>query len=304
MKPDTPRLGRRRFLTGSLGVAALSVGALSATASAAPARRGAIRAVVTPQQLSVSTTSVPAGLVEIELSTPGTALQSVGLFRLREGVAIQSYLTDYANAYSKDPATAHAATLRIDRDAEYFGGATVTSVSPLRCTMWLAPGRYQLFNYSSIKTPYTAAGLVTIDVRDEGCGFAPLAGCRRDGMIMLAGAGPDARFIMPDVISRSGQYLVSNLTPQLNELTFMPVAPDLTDEQMAEYWATVVKGGQPPAGVVLGIPEGLAPISPGHTALLTTAFPAGRYVVASYLADRHTWVKGAFEGFWKLVDLV
>jgi hypothetical protein len=294
-------------LTGSLGVAALSVGALTAgaaTASAAPSRRRPIRAAVTPQQLSVSATSVPAGLVEIELSTPGTALQSVGLFRLREGVAVASYLTDYADAYSKDPATAHEATLRIDRDAEYFGGATVTSVSPLRCTMWLPPGRYQLFNYSSIRTPYTSAGLVTIDVRDGGCGFAPLANARRDGMIVLAGAGPDARFIMPDVLDRSGQYLVSNFTPQLNELTFMPVAPDLTGEQMAEYWATVVKGGQPPAGVVRGIPEGLAPISPGHTALLTTAFPAGRYVVASYLADRHTWLKGAFEGFWKLVDLV
>jgi hypothetical protein len=65
----------------------------------------------------------------------------------------------------------------------------------------------------------------------------------------------------------------------------------------------VQAGQRPPKPVILSAPEGLAPMNAGFSGVVTTALPPGRYMITTFMYDRQTWVKGVFEGFWKLITL-
>ncbi|GAA2637581.1 hypothetical protein GCM10010399_83500 [Dactylosporangium fulvum] len=301
----TTGTARRRTLIAAAGAALAAPlvrgpGPAAAAVPWQPARHPArVRVDVRDDRVVLTPARVPGGLVELEVTTTVAAGASAGLLRLHDGVDVDAYLRNYADAYSPDPEVSHRAILLNDRQADYLGGATVTAVTPVRTGAYLAPGRYRVFNYPSIRTPYAAASMATLDVTSDRPVPAPAAAAR----VVMHGRGPSSGYLAPDRLPARGRWRVTNLTAQLNELTLLPLGPGVTAVDVAAFFAALRDGRTPPDGVVTGQPRGLAPLSPGRCGDLVADLPAGRYALASFMYDRGTWVKGALQGFWKLVTL-
>ncbi len=302
------KVTRRRFLSGAAGVAAAVPVAGLLPASAANAASGrshrptgsTVKVDVTAQKLTITPSRIPAGVVHLDVSTPDAASIAPGLLRLKGGVDIDTFLDHYIKAYSTDLETKRKYTAIIEREADFFGGAAVTSVGPVRTTAILRPGRYYLFNYNAALTPYLRDSVVPLQV-----GPGHSHGClpKIDDVILLCGSGPGSQFVMSDRIPGHGTFLVSNLTRQINEAMWLRIADNATEDDVREFWAAVRAGQRPPKPVILSAPEGLAPMNSGFSGIVTTAMPPGRYMITTFMYDRQTWVKGVFEGFWKLITL-
>lgn len=317
-RPSTSALPRRRFLHGALGVAAaLPVSAalsaaLPGRASADPApsnnaaaqanwnRHGVVSVQVSPQGLQMWPQRVPAGVVTFETTSTAPSSVAPGLFRLKAGTDIQTWLANYVNTGSKDPATRIAATETMDEQAVFFGGAAVTTVAPLRTTAVLSPGTYYVFNYNSAGSPTMQQNILPLVVEDT----QPVAPMPHvDHVVVLDGNGPDTTYQMPDAIRANSTLWLSNMTSQTNEAMFMQITPDATVADVQQYWAQIHSGQTPTKQVVLTNPEGLAPMSSGMSGLVTLAMPKGRYMVTTFVYDRVTDVKGIYEGVFKLLTL-
>jgi hypothetical protein len=298
----TGGFSRRGFLTAAGAVAALPVmGFGAANASTPDGRHGTtVRVVVTPERVTVSPNRIPAGLVHLEVSTTSPTMCAPGLLRLNPGVELETFLKHYAEANSKDEAIRRLGINAIDREAKYLGGATVTAVSPIKISVLVDPGTHHIFNYNTISTPYLRDSIVPLRV-ERGHGRQRLP--RTWNTIEMCDERTRSRYVMPDCLRHNGSYLVTNLTPQTNELTWLRLVDDATGQDVRDFWAAVAAGRQPSRNILLSAPEGLAPLSPGRSAVFTPDFPPGKYLVTSFMYDRETWVKGTFQGFWKIVTL-
>ncbi len=256
--------------------------------------------VITATDLTVPAT-VPAGIVHFPTSTTQDQPTSAGVIRLRDGLALADYLTDYHMANSTEEATRVEGVRRIDSDAEYFGGVTVTAANPLRFTTLLAPGRYYVINYGAVKTPYLAQSVRPLDVVGT-LGPQPFPP-RTDASITLSGNGSGSRYETPDRLPAHGALLVTNKTAQLNEVMLVRIPPDTTPAEVTAFWAAVAKGGWPAKNILESQPAGLSPLNPGRCGVADLDFTPGRYLLASFVTDRVTGNKGVIQGFWSMVTL-
>ncbi|MFF9213452.1 MULTISPECIES: hypothetical protein [unclassified Streptomyces] len=301
------RFGRRGLLIGmASGAAAL----LPATAVAQPGttrpRAGraeqVIEAVAAPDALTLSTSTVAAGVVTLRATTPDQKLQHpLGLLRLAPGVTLPDFLTHYRQAATAtDPAERRAALALIDNEARYFGGPAVSAPGgPVEVTWVLAPGTYHLIDYTTYDPahPERVPALTVTGTRPQGRPrVAP-------HLIAPYDDGDQGRYLTATTLPADGTFQVVNHTRQLNEVMFMAVTPGSTDADVTACMEALRKGQQPPVYPFSGVPVGLTPLQPGAGAVFSLSLPPGRYLLTSFISNRQTLVKRAFEGMWQLVTL-
>ena len=300
----THALSRRGLLVGAGAAAALP--ALGGVAYAHDSDDGdrdrRVTVSASADRVTLSRTRVPAGVVTLDIGTTA-AKAAPGLLRLRAGTTIDSFLDAYEQTGSPDPATRAAAIARIDTEAEYLGGAAVNQASGrIQSVAWLTPGTYYVFNYGSVGTPGFRASAPRLDVTAPGrsTGHTP----RPTATIAYYDAGPDGHYLLPARFPRCGTFLIANQTEQINEVMFLPLLPTATDADVAAWVAAIRNHTVPPPAPFAGGPVGAAPLTAGFTNLVQWSFPRGRYMVTSFMSNRRTQVKRAFEGMYSIVELV
>ncbi|MFD9307563.1 hypothetical protein ACFWCB_33625 [Streptomyces sp. NPDC060048] len=263
-----------------------------------------IGAVAAADGIRLTTDQVPAGAVTLVASTTDDKVQRpLGLVRLRAGVALTSFLTHYQTAAtSKDPAERHAALALIDSEAHYFGGPAVTKASGKIEISWiLTPGTYHLLDYTLLD-PARPELVRSIRV---GAPTRPGTSVPRWAPDLIAAydEGPLGRYLIGNTLDARGEFTVVNQTSQLNEVMFLRVTPGAGSSEVAACMEALAHGQQPPTYPFTGVPSGITPLSPGSTAVLSQSLEPGQYLVTSFISNRETLVKRAFEGMWKLVTL-
>jgi len=298
---------RRGMLLGLAGAATLlSTGtAVAAGSRSAPAPRhgGTVVGVVaTAAGVTLTADTVPAGAVTLRVRTPEDAQHPLGLVRLRPDVTLGTFLTHYHQAsYSKDPQERRAALALIDSEARYFGGAAVTAASGAVTVTWsLAPGTYHLLDYT-VFDPAHPERIRTLTVTGTDRPQGP-ASCAPH-VITPYDAPDGGHYLSAATLPARGTFHVVNHTAQLNEVMFLRTRPDTTEGEITACMEALRNGQNPPSYPFLGSPTGLTPLSPGASAVFSHSLEPGRHLVTSFISNRDTLVKRAFEGMWKLVTL-
>ncbi|WP_214321490.1 hypothetical protein [Nonomuraea sediminis] len=288
----TTSIGRRGLLIGG---AAVLTGACLVTPAAATAK--VVDVVVAEGSLSVPS-SLPEGVVTFRVRSTGPAL-SVIFMRLRPGSSIETYLSDLAKTNSKDLEVRKAAAKAIEQSADGLGGAVVTAQIPVTFTQVLPPGRYHLiaFDYQNPNVPPVVREL---GVKGTSAGPYPAG----EATIAMWQAGTRTRFAVtgPRLPAR-GRYLVVNGSDGLNEAVLVPVKPGTTERDVQAAFDAFREGKPPPSMPFAGQPTGLAPLSPGHVAVLETSLSAGPYVLWTYMPDPRTGLPRAWDGAFTLITL-
>ncbi|MFI1537180.1 hypothetical protein [Streptomyces anandii] len=302
------RLGRRGVLFGLAGGAVALVPQAAAARPAAQGRpfgRGAapvVEAVAAPDGLSLSSGTVPAGTVTLRATTPDPALQHpLGLVRLKPGVGIEQFLAHYQQAATaQDPAQRRAGLQLIDTEAWYYGGPAVTAAGgALEATWILTPGTYHLLDYTTVGPahPERVPTLTVTGTRPQGRprGTAHVIAPYDDG--------DQGRYLTDGTLPARGAFQVVNQTGQLNEVMFLRTTPGATEADVTACMEALRKGEKPPVYPFTGVPTGLTPLQPGASAVFAHDLQPGRYLLTSFISNRQTLVKRAFEGMWRLVTL-
>ncbi|MGW5869069.1 hypothetical protein ACWFRJ_43865 [Streptomyces sp. NPDC055239] len=299
------RLARRGMLAGLTAAAVLVP---TATASATPRQQRlpagpTIQAVASATGIELSTQTVPAGPVTLSASTTEPKQQPLGLIRLRPDTDLDTFLVHYKTAATAtDPATRRAALAQIDSEAHYFGGVAVTSASGTVSVSWiLAPGTYHLINYTTVDPASPEIGTRTLRVGPPE--RRPLQPWSPTQVIAPYDDGPDGRFLTASVLTAKGTFQVVNHSAQLNEVMLYKATAEATTETVTACMEALRQGKEPPLFPFTGMPTGLTPISPGASAVLSLSLKPGRYLMTSFISNRTTLTKRAFEGMWQLVTL-
>jgi hypothetical protein len=287
------------------GAAALLPTTAAAQESGGPLGRRAgavVEASAAPDGLTLSTDNVPAGVVTLRATTPDQKQQHpLGLLRLRPGVSVDSFLTHYQQAATaKDPAERRAGLQLIDAEAQYFGGPAVsTAGGAVEVTWTLAPGTYQLVDYTAMdpSRPERVRTLTVTGTRPQG---RPRIAPR---IITPYDDGDRGRYLTDAGLPAEGTFQVVNHTGQLNEVMFLRTVPDATEADVTACMEALRKGEKPPVYPFTGVPTGLTPLQPGASAVFAHSLQPGRYLLTSFISNRETLVKRAFEGMWQLVTL-
>lgn len=299
------RLARRGMLAG-LTAAAVLVPA--ATASATPRQRRhpagpTIQALASATGIELSTRTVPAGPVTLSASTTEPKQQPLGLIRLRPDTDLDTFLVHYKTAATaKDPAVRRTALAQIDSEAHYFGGAAVTSASGTVSVSWvLAPGTYHLINYTAADPARPETG--TRELRVGPPEHRPVQPWAPTQVIAPYDDGADGRFLTASVLPAKGTFQVVNHSAQLNEVMLYKATAEADAETVTACMEALRQGKEPALFPFTGLPTGLTPLSPGASAVFSLSLEPGRYLMTSFISNRTTLTKRAFEGMWRLVTL-
>jgi hypothetical protein len=298
------RLGRRGVL---FGMASGAVALLPTPALAQQGARGrragqVVEAVAAPDALTLSTDTVAAGAVTLRATTPDQKQQHpLGLVRLRPGVTLVDFLTHYRQAATAtDPAERRTGLALIDSEARYFGGPAVSAVGgPVETSWILAPGTYHLVDYTTVDPahPERVRTLTVTGTRPQG--RLPVTA----HVIAPYDDGDQGRYLTAAGLPADGTFQVVNHTAQLNEVMFLRTTPGATEADVTACMEALRKGQQPPVYPFVGVPVGLTPLQPGASAVFSLALQPGGYLLTSFISNRQTLVKRAFEGMWQLVTL-
>ncbi|WP_371671441.1 hypothetical protein OG985_29755 [Streptomyces sp. NBC_00289] len=299
-------LRRRGLLFGLAGGAAALLPA-TAVAQESAGRHGhqagtVVGAVAAPDGLTLSADAVPAGVVTLRATTPDPAQQHpLGLVRLLPGVSLDSFLTHYRQAATaKDPVERRAGLELIDSEARYFGGPAVTAAGGAVEVTWvLAPGTYHLLDYTTVDPahPERVRTLKVTGTRPQG--RPPLA----PHVITPYDDGDQGRYLTAGTLPAAGVFQVVNHTAQLNEVMFLRTVAGATEADVTACMEALRRGENPPVYPFTGVPTGLTPLQPGSSAVFAHSLQPGRYLLTSFISNRQTLVKRAFEGMWQLVTL-
>lgn len=291
-----PSVNRRQVLVGLglTGTALLMDTAVGQAAHARPARPATEAEVVVAADGVTAPGSVSCGPVTFSVTTPATAGMSLLLVRLR--VPLSRYLEDLGRlAAAATTAETIAATRAVEADVVNLGGAVLTAAEPATFTQDLRPGSYQLIGYD-----YTSATARPIAHALTVTAGRPARPPRTDGRIVQT---PSGFRVCGDRLRAGGAYLVENRSGTLNEAVLLPVRPGTTQAAVDAYFGALSAGQPPPASPLVGRPVGLAPLSPGHRAVLRTTLPAGPYLLASWVTSTSTGRPRAFGGYHRVVTL-
>jgi hypothetical protein len=226
-------------------------------------------------------TSIPAGLVEVNLTNAGAEEHQATLIRLNDGVD----LGQFAAAAGSDPTGVAALQLASGfggPNAAAPGGGTVSSVQSV------VPGNYLMICFipGPDGQPHAAKGMVTpiTDTGDAGPVGAPEGEVA--GEIDLA----EFAFGIPGDFDGQGTYAVANDGEQTHEAAFYRLDDGATLDDVVAAFADP-SGGPPPVTPAGGI----APLGPqrGNDAYVRFDLDPGEYAVLCFLPDSSPGGSGA-----------
>lgn len=243
----------------------------------------------------------PAGPVTLRVSTPDPQGHVLALIRLRDGVPLSRFV-ELANQvpFGADPEQAAAALRSGADDVEYFGGAAVSAGRVVTVTMNLPEGTYYFTDGADLGRPDFQERIRELRVAGPS-GGEPVGPVEQ--VILHEDGGGDTRFSLSST-TLDGPILVANMTEYLHEAVLVQLVPGTTPEDLEGYLDALLNGRTVDNNPTTSGPVGLAPISPGHRAVVEfEGLPAGPYVLLSFVRDYDTGVPRAFEGLYRMVEI-
>ncbi|MET2717644.1 hypothetical protein ABXV03_18120 [Streptomyces harbinensis] len=310
----THRAARVRRLTGLLaGAVLLLTGAgLNGPAVAAPAPApvsGADRVateaahtvdlVSTAEELLAPTHTRP-GLTTFHATTtqPGTGW--IGLARLRDGKDWDDFLDTLLRALSNDPSEVPGGAQDLEETATLLGGLVIHPGQPGSFTQRLKPGTYLLFDYLTVAGAEPRHRTLTVTGSPVDRGLAPTATVvSRD----IPGVGP--RFELRGTLLAGRPVRFINLIPgQVNELLFVRIAEDTTQEDLRDFFATMPEDGSfPPESPFLSLSLGSLHLSTHQSSVVQLPLEQGRYAALTWAKDADDGVLLVNKGLFTIVDV-
>jgi hypothetical protein len=304
---------KRSFLRTGM-VLMLSAGVVAATAAPAlagthttshPGSDSEVQQTVmvtgTGSSVKLSRSSVYAGSIRFverttNPSTPdGGGGSQIVLFQLKRGT-LANFFADLQKEFSQTPKVAAEGTRNLTRDATFLGLGDITTKTPETITENLSPGTYYLLDAANPPSGKLPA-LTTLTVRPGGRNIERDSDLRSDVVVTT----PDEHFQAPRVWPDSGTYTFNNVSKSVHLMEIIPVKPETTDADVRAYFSGPQSG--PPSFALAGPSAGNDAVSPGRSIQVTYHLPAGKYVLACFVADDETGMPHAAMGMTKVIVL-
>ncbi|WP_436493644.1 hypothetical protein [Actinokineospora sp. HUAS TT18] len=286
----------RRLVVATV-VAAATVGAVTpANAAAKQAPQHVSVTAQTDRLVAPAAATLRPGVTTFEVSTPDFGGREVGLIKLKPGVQLDNLLANLGTVlHNEDLEAKKAAGAVVYRDSVLLGGAIVTPRAPQIFSQMLFEGTYYLVDYRSLANPAATNHYQKITV---GRGFNSYWPGVDHVVLQYQESNGDPRFRAPATIKSGARLLIINLTDQMADSVFLPVAPGTTGEDIAKFF----QGQSAPP--FIGQPQGALPASAGYAVHYKADLAPGRYVLLSFVGDRETGYPGAARGMYKIIDVV
>jgi hypothetical protein len=258
-----------------------------ATAVAAPVV--ASEAVVDVQTTAtdiVAPVETTAGTVTFRVSTTDSKSGWIGLVRLRNGAAWETFRDAYRRVGSTDRAQILQGSRELAAYADLLGGVQTHVGAPGTFTQRLDAGDYVLFDHQDFRNT-TEPRHRTLRVR-WASGQSDEAGA--DATItakVVDGIGP--RYLLSGTFTAGRPIrFVSAMRVQVNEAILWELAPGATEDDLKAWIAGFGDTGQfPSTPPPFASPDaaGILPISAGRSVTAVPPLHAGRYVVLQWMKD-------------------
>jgi hypothetical protein len=245
-----------------------------------------------------ATAQLPAGQTTFNVSTPDAAGHTLLLVHLADGLGISKFLADLTAVNSNNTAGQQDATSQVDN----LGGAMVNSTCSVSFTESLAAGTYDLIDFNGTGISDAHPKVQVLQVNGTASTATPPTAASQ---IQLTDTNGRPRFVAPTSLPADGTFTVSNNTTNTNETAFLPLKPGTTAAALHKYFATFGSAGASWASAPFsGAACGLAPLNPGHQAVVHISTRPGAYVVASFALDPKTNKREATLGMYQQISFV
>lgn len=269
-------------LSGGAAIATTLAGAATASAST-PAKVPTVIAHVSSKSISLSTGNrLHAGRISFKVVTH-KGDHELQIARLKRGYTLPEAGADLAKAFSGDV----GAVRRVDAKISFRGGAETRPHHPGRFGINLSRGQYVFIDQNS-----NAFRTITV------YGKAPARrALPHNSSIGVYTYGFDTT---PNVLPRSGNTRIFNVSDQPHFIVFQRVKHGTTHKRVAKYFKSMSEQ-EPSWALKANTSSGV--ISNGRSQTFHYSLPAGRYVIACFWPDDETGMPHASMGMWKLVTL-
>ena len=245
-----------------------------------------------------ATAQLPAGQTTFNVSTPDAAGHTLLLVHLADGLAISQFLADLTAVNSNSTSGQQNATSQVDN----LGGAMVNSTCSVSFTESLAAGTYDLIDFKGTGIADQHPKVQVLQVSGT---TATATSPTVESRIQLTDTNGQPRFVTPTTLPADGTFAVSNNTTNTNETAFLPLKPGTTAADLHKYFASFGSAGASwQSAPFAGAACGLAPLNPGHQAVVHISTKPGRYVVASFALGPKTNKREAQLGMYQQINFV
>ena len=242
----------------------------------------------------LATAEIPAGPTTFQVSTTSARGDNVLLARLHDGMTIQEFLRDLSVVNSNAGA---AESQDVSKKVENLGGALVSPQCSVNFTVNVEPGTAYLIHFRG--TGISDAHPMVQELRVTGpASDAPLPEAEQD--IVLEKTNGEPRFQASNKLPADGTFRIINRTDGSNETAFLPLKPGKADSDLNAYFADLSKADWKNAPFA-GSPCGLAPLNPGHEAVVHLSMTPGSFVLASFAYDTKAKKRNAELGMYQRV---
>ncbi|MEV6319275.1 hypothetical protein [Streptomyces sp. NPDC051776] len=260
--------------------------------------------------------SVPAGPVQLNVSSADGNEHALEIFQPRRGTPVRQVLDDLrGTSLDNPPRQVIEAARRVDRESEFFGGAQVQRNRPVRMSVTLCPGTYRLVDLTQVLEGPARTQKLRVTGNHAACNdtSARKSGAKATVRLVQTANGP--RFRSPDTLPARGAIRFINDTDQGGEMLLQRLRPGATTAQVRR---ALEEGCTEPRCPFDGPAFGLNGMSAQNEATLlgpgggtVPAPPAprppgaqpARYVLMSSAPDINVGVAQTRLGAWRIVTL-
>lgn len=242
------------------------------------------------------------GVAQFRMVTTSEGSGWIGLARLNDGVSWEMFRANLAKTVSDTPADVVAGSAALAESATLLGGVVIHPGLPGAFTQLLHPGRYVLFDYRFLAPTDARYRFLTVTGSP---GYSPLDFSGTLVATSVPGVGP--RFSLLGEVRAGQPLLLHNAMPgQLVEAVAFPIAGDVTEARLAEWFASFRDGDPafpPNAPFDIAQGRGMLPLSPGWSTVVSVPLTQGRWVVVNWLKDAKAGTRLVKQGHYFVVDV-
>jgi hypothetical protein len=284
----------------AIGAAVLALAGTPGAAVAAPAAN-VVEISSSDTGFTAPATARP-GIAAFRARTSSDAAGWIGLARLNPGVTWETFRAALAKTVSDTPADVVSGSAELAASATLLGGVVIHPGMPGAFTQRLSPGTYLLFDYRFLTPAESRYRYLTVSGTPA---HSPLG---FTGTLTATETADGTPRLTLTGAARAGQPLLvrNNRDGQLVETVLFPIADDVTDAQLAAWFAAFQDGDPsfpPGAPFDISLGRGLLPLSPGHSAEVGVPLTAGRYVAVNWLKDAQTGTRLVKQGDYLVISI-
>ncbi|MEU6083992.1 hypothetical protein [Streptomyces sp. NPDC047108] len=260
--------------------------------------------------------AVPAGPVQLNVSSADGKEHGLEIFQPRRGTPVEQVMRHLrGTSLANPPRQVAEAARRVDREAEFFGGAQVQRDRPVRMSVTLCPGTYRLVDLTQVLQGPARTQKLRVTGNHAACNGPSVRNRGPQATVSLVPTANGPRFRSPDSLPARGAIRFVNATDQGGEMLLQRLRPGATPAQVR---TALEQGCTQPRCPFDGPAFGLNGMSAENEATLfgpggdpVPAPPAprppaprpARYVLMSSAPDIDAGVAQTQLGAWRIVTL-